>query len=362
MAALDRAAAIPKLLGGGARDPSFRRSSRERPSPPLRRLEAVSASAARLVSAADTNALAQAAYDAFYQHYPLTLSPDAVWFCLAQGFASHVALHAEELRRRFVQHEGQRVLVVDRPDFLLGRPNPWPEAFRAFSDQIASHVGKLRDLVVADFSTTGPTERAASEVLVMDTFQAYFEYVMRFGCGIPSITLLGTVDDWRSVRQRAAMFAEFGLEAWTRALLPVLDELVRTAEGRVDRTFWRSFFRYESTSMGSELTGWMLTLFPYLRTTSEQHPLVPNPFLEGWERTWHNAEKRKDWREGFEGPSLAAIPGSIASAPVKFVDVRDGSAIMLRFVAGLFGVAQDSAGALAPEFGWAVVQEPEPAR
>ncbi|WP_441290726.1 DUF4419 domain-containing protein [Sorangium sp. KYC3313] len=31
------------------------------------------------------------------------LSPDAVWLCLAQGFAHHVALNAEALRGRFVR-------------------------------------------------------------------------------------------------------------------------------------------------------------------------------------------------------------------------------------------------------------------
>jgi hypothetical protein len=59
-------------------------------------------------------------------------------------------------------------------------------------------------------------------------------------CGIPSITRLGTPDDWRAVRRRAAMLSEFGLDHWTGALVPVLDQLVRTAEGQTDRAFWRS--------------------------------------------------------------------------------------------------------------------------
>jgi len=37
-------------------------------------------------------------------------------------------------------------LVVERPDFQLGHDNPWPETFAAFSEQIAAHVGKARDL------------------------------------------------------------------------------------------------------------------------------------------------------------------------------------------------------------------------
>jgi len=343
MASLDRAEAIPSLLGCGEGRP--------------RRLEAVWSSNRRLVSANDMHALAQAAHDAFYRHHPLVLSPDAVWHCLAQGFAHHVAQNAEALRARFVRHEGKVKLVVERSDFVLGRPNPWPEAFSAFSEQIASHVGRLRDLVVADFSTTGPVERAASEVLLMDAFQPYFEYEMRVGCGIPSITLLGTADDWKSVRRRAAMLSEFGLEAWTDALLPVLDEVVRTAEGRADAGFWRSFFRYQSGSGPSELTGWILALFPYLRAGRDGEGLRPNPYLGTWERALRAAEERKDFSFNPEGPGLGAIPSSLAGAPVKCVDVRDGSVAQLRFVAGLFGVTQADDGALAPEFGWAIVHD-----
>jgi hypothetical protein len=42
------------------------------------------------------------------------------------------------------------------------------------------------------------------------------------------------------------------------------------------------------------------------------------------------------------------------------VDYRDGSKHKLRFVGGLFGVAQEvESGALQPEFGWAIVRDPQ---
>jgi hypothetical protein len=358
---VDRSTEIPKLLGAGERGAV--RGTRTSGAP-VRQLEQMWQSGARLVATTEGNALALAAHDAFYMHHPLRLTPDAVWFTLAQGFATHVGLHAETLRKRFVKHEGKVKLVVERRDFFLGQPNPWPEAFAAFSDQIASHVGRLRDLVVADFSTTGPLERAASEVVLMDTFQAYFEYVMMCGCGIPSVVLEGTPDDWRSVRRRAAMLSEFGLEHWTNALLPVLDEIVRSAEGSADRAFWRSFFRYQSGSGPSELTGWILTLFPYVKTFANgTDKLVPSPYLADWEARLRRAEApdRKMTRST-EGPGLGALPPSLASAPVTVIDVRDGSTHPLRFVAGLFGVTQDDGRVLAPEFGWAVVHDGEAQR
>ncbi len=111
-AELDRGAALASLL-----------------SAPAARVEQVYASAARLVACTDVSPLVQMAHDAFYEHRPIALSPDTLWFTIAQGFATHVNANAEALRARFVRHAGKAKLVVERPDFLLGQPNPWPEAF-----------------------------------------------------------------------------------------------------------------------------------------------------------------------------------------------------------------------------------------
>lgn len=318
------------------------------------RVEALCPSEHPLVACNDKHALVQAAHDAFYLHHPLVLSPDAVWLTLAQGFALHVNLNAEALRERFVRHQGKKPLSIVRPDLVLGQPNDWESVVHEFSAKLRVELGPTRDLVVCDFSTTTVVERVASEIVLMDAFQAYFAYRTLGGCGIPEVTLLGTPDDWRSIRRRAQVFSEYGLERWTDALLPVLDELVRTAEGAVDRAFWQSCFRYESGSGASRMTGWMVTLFPYVRL-SKASPWQWNEWL--------------DWRANLEGSAhclfgmihgvtLEMVPGSIASAPVVHTDLRAGVSTPLRYLGGLFGVVQDPATrSLAPEAGWAIVYD-----
>src|SRR5437773_1977529 len=79
-----------------------------------------------------------AAHLAFDEHYELVLSPDDVWLCIAQGFAQHVEQNAEQLRDRFVRHEGKEQIVVVRDEFVKGSPsNDWPGVFGEFSDAIA---------------------------------------------------------------------------------------------------------------------------------------------------------------------------------------------------------------------------------
>ncbi|MEZ4238203.1 MAG: DUF4419 domain-containing protein [Myxococcota bacterium] len=232
---------------------------------------------------------------------------------------------------------------------------------------IAAHVGKLRDFVVADFSTTGPLQRAAFELALMQTFAPYFAYALTIGCGIPEVHLLGTAEDWRDLRARAACFAELAVEGdalgpWLEALLPVLDEIVASVTpGERDeqhvRAFWQSMFRYESASGANELTGWLLVLYPYL--VRRDGAVRSNPYLGAWAAHLQAARARPGLHWGAAvGPGLGQLPSGVASAPVRCVDLRDGRVVPLRLVAGLFGVCQDERTlALAPTFGWAVVHD-----
>jgi Domain of unknown function (DUF4419) len=56
--------------------------------------------------------LIDAIHVAFSQHRPLSLSPDAIWLVIAQGFGHHVAENAEKLRHRLVRHKGRQQLTA----------------------------------------------------------------------------------------------------------------------------------------------------------------------------------------------------------------------------------------------------------
>jgi hypothetical protein len=284
--AIDMAESIARLRSAQSSEGSVRRRSRapareqtEQPAPP--KLEACASNHPLVaVPAFEHNAvhpLLAAVHTAFAEHYRLVLSPDDIWLCLAQAFARHVEANAEALRSRFVRHQGKVTLKIRRDDFRLGDPsNDWQACFAAWSDQIAEHIVNKRDLVVADSSTTGPIERAASEIVLMSAMQGYFDCMLVTCCGIPDITLLGTVADWQAIRRRAELFAEFDLGDWTRELLPVLDELVEAASGWPDREHCR--YHVDSRSGGPYVSGWINVLFPYLDGPHGSFERNPYPF------------------------------------------------------------------------------------
>ena len=56
------------------------------------------------------NSFVGAVHLAYSQHYPLVLSPDMLWQCVAQGFSTHVNQNAEKLRHMFVATLGRKPL------------------------------------------------------------------------------------------------------------------------------------------------------------------------------------------------------------------------------------------------------------
>jgi len=309
-----------------------------------------------LASRRKANAFVTAAHVAFAEHLPLCLSPDDIWLCIAQGFGTHVNENAEHLRGRFVRHEGRAKLEVRRDAFVKGAPdNDWQGVFAEFSDKIAEHIGKKRELVVADFSTTGPVERAASEVVLLSAVQSYFELTVVSMCGIPTLTLLGTVEDWISIRRRAEVLAEFDLKWWVDALLPVLDQFVAAARGRADRAFWQSFYKRNNASGGPYVTGWINVLFPYIEQSD-----------------WSNKRRRTarndavtSWEKGLSspfggGPKTDDFPVGLSAAP--FVWNYLETKYPMDFLGGFVGISQDPArGAVRPAIGWGIAAAAESA-
>lgn len=309
--------------------------------------------------------LVSAVHACWSNHYPLVLSPDMIWLCIAQGLAQHINLNAEKLRSRFVEHEGKKTLEVKRLDFAKGSPsNKWPEVFEAFSEQIRRHVGdKTHDLLTPTFSTTGPVEKAAAQIVLMDCFKEYFNYLVRCVCGIPEITLEGTVEDWMKLREKALLLAEFDLEWWTSALEPILDQFVAAASGSVDREFWCKIYNRHGGRQiytpGPFVTGWILTLFPYT------HFEKRNEFLTLWQEkdpASHAAEEPKEYSRQSRGNADKSgflhgqFPAGVSSTPFTFMDAS--GKFPMHFYAGFMTVSQDpTTMIIRPEIGWAVADD-----
>ena len=293
------------------------------------------------------NSFIEAVHTAYAEHYPLVLSPDIIWQCVAQGFAIHVNKNARKLRHKFVAHNGKIKLVVQMDSFVKGSPdNDWEQAFRAFSDEVRKNVGdEIHGLLTPDFSTTGPVEKAESQIVLMNTFKEYFDYSHCTECGIPSITMEGNVEDWKRLCEKALSLSRFNFRWWTDAVKPILNEFVNALSGVVNKKFWQKLYKLSHDSGGPYITGWIATLFPYLGSKPEK--MQQNEYL----RSWNNES-----REMFYGITTTEFPSGAVSTP--FIRQYFAEKFEMCFYAGFYGVGQDKKTlALKPVIGWAVAED-----
>lgn len=287
----------------------------------------------------------QGMYRAYAEHRPFVLSPDMIWLLISQGFATHVDIHAEELRSQIVDHSEKTSLIIMDNRIRIDDPNaPWEKLFPQFADSMRAYTKNgIIDLLTADFSTTTPTSRIASQITVMKAMENYFEYIYIYAiCGIPEVTLLGTPEDWQKILDKTRQLARYNLSWWVDEMVPVLEKIVETSKGKIDRDFWRSMFKIHDTGpIGCSpssangkryFDGWIVKFFPYDN--------------EGNRNDLHQIEDRIE------------LPDEIVKTDLKYQIILPNGAILtipLELWAGFIGLEQDPATfALTPTIGWMI--------
>lgn len=292
---------------------------------------------------------------AFDQHRPLVLGPDTVWITLLQGFSMHLAENAEALRSRFVRFVGRRTLTA-----VVRDPNDraaWEAYFEHIEDGLSQELGPgIVNLCTRPFSTTSTLERTVMRIVLMVSFRAYFDYFAVGICGIPSITLTGTLEDWMDIRRRVDVLGEYELGWWADAVRPICDQFVAAARGEIDRAFWQAIYKPRQVYEGTKITGWLLRLFPYLvdamgKRRRNEMALVDAPTSE------RAAAYAQCWTH--EGLPLDGFAAGMSEVEIWYSDSRQEPR-PLTLTAGFVGVAQ-AADSLAvfPAFAWGVFDAPQ---
>jgi hypothetical protein len=275
-------------------------------------------------------------YHAYAEHRPIVLSPDAVWLLISQGFARHINANAEKLRHYFVDFDGKLTLIVKTSSVTLDNPDsPWETIFPEFAKKIAEHTGEeLINLLSADFTTTTIVEKVASEITIMESMKAYFDYMVAYiVCGIPEVTLLGTTEDWQKILDKTRRLGRYELTWWTDELEPVLEEFVNASQGSISKEFWMNMFDKEYYSLGcgsaTIINGWITKFFPY----------------------GSNGERKSLRRIESSGD----LPEEIVKVDLLYYDTTTGVSTPLELWAGFFGLDQNMENfALTPKIGWMI--------
>ncbi|KAG9305389.1 hypothetical protein G9A89_011522 [Geosiphon pyriformis] len=220
-----------------------------------------------------THGFVAAIHEAYNLHQHLRISPDDVWLTIAQGVSQHINLNAEKFRSYFVNHEGEKDIIVFAADVLRSTENrlegDWPVVVNRLTQKVGENVTKieLTELLECNFSTSTSVSTTASKVILLDALKKYFKYHVWTRCGIPKVTLEGTLEDWENLQKKVVKLRELSLDMdfWLDRLEPVVWQLVATYRGDIDEKFWSKVLMSRGGGTGVPVSwdGWIAGFFPY---------------------------------------------------------------------------------------------------
>ncbi|MBI39315.1 MAG: hypothetical protein CMF59_06925 [Leptospiraceae bacterium] len=306
------------------------------------------------------NNLVQAVHFAHSQHRPLVLSPDIVWIAILQGFALHQRIHNSIPVKR------KELDAILFHDFDPENPrSDWTPIIEKLSVLLLeAEDDESLKMLLPEFSTTTTRDRMVMRATLLTAYQDKYEYSVGAICGIPHITLLGTVDDWKKLRNRAELLRTYDLDWWLESLLPVLDQFVAARSQRIDRVFWQSIYKKKGEYVSQGLNGWILLFYPYIRQPAR---ITTYDSMDSRETVQVPAQRyeRNVFVTNPEAPCgdpgssrtpcflpLEQIPADTGSFPLTLRRRNTGQEYDLEFYSGIIGIRQGEDLSLTPLTGW----------
>ncbi len=283
----------------------------------------------------------EAVLAAYNNHWDLRTCPEDWWYCVVQKVARAVDDHSksDNVRKFFVNHNGKKMLTVNVGPSINSTDYSW------LFDQMA---GKINDQIkvpgyvetmTSDFSITTPEHRIISQIAIMTSVQEYFDYEIACCCGIPSIEMSGQFEDWtRLITKFRALkkimkpiSKEIELNKWWCKAESVLKKLVKTYQGKPDKSWWSKIIGIEGHYVSGApppWTGWFIT-----------------DFLGE-----HDIRTTLDLKTG------------LVTVPMTVTDVESNTSEPSALVAGIAGykiIQEDKIPVVEAHHGWVMMLEPD---
>ncbi len=200
-----------------------------------------------------------------------------------------------------------------------------------------------REWMEPDFSTTTPVCKTVGRIAMMSTLQNYFTYSICFMCGIPKVTLEGTLEDWQKLRTKVAHFKSFNVNClthWADLLDPVLAKFVDSYQGKVDEEFWSHICTQTGWGSGPRyFEGWATVFTPFDHKSGEYILNDAQPESNKWGKI-----------------NMNAIPSAAVEVPVKLND--NGVEYDTIFYGGHLVTIYDPANdTLRPSVDWLIIDK-----
>lgn len=217
-------------------------------------------------SAFKENGFMQAIHTAFSKHLPIMLVPDDIWHVFLSQISLLINQDPEKYRDSFVSHKGKEIIRIREDGLMAGNikySKMWESVFPRFEESM-NELMKL-DMNVK-FTTTTKAHYTVSQIIIMDSMKAFFDYRVKTKCGFPEIRVGGTTEDWGLLQRKMGEVCEKTFVDWDKNnYKEIIDECKNVLNDDGNPKFWENLYHYEGAKRSGRTpttSGIVNDLFP----------------------------------------------------------------------------------------------------
>lgn len=194
-------------------------------------------------------------------HKNVVINPTDMWNTFLSQLTIAVSKNADKYRALFTESDKKETISVPTDSF---HELPVSLVIHELKKLVKFDV----DLILTEFSTDTEMSREVSSHIFLDMASPYYDYSM-FCCGIRSIKIGGTTEDWEKAYKNAMeLLTIFDLDNdkfqnWRASCLTIMTSFLNATKNDYDVDFFKDIFTQKNVGSGRqlEINGWFTNIF-----------------------------------------------------------------------------------------------------
>ena len=287
---------------------------------------------------------------AYLHHFPIVINPNIFWLMILQGFSRHMEINnnSERIRYKFVDFEGKKRISIETGiNLFMASDEQWISVIEKLLNETLKYIKiakPILDKFNQKFSTSTKEAEIANNATILSSFKKYFAYSLLGTCGIPEITIEGSIEDWELLYEKVIELGNLDEEIvfWTDELKVIIKKIIETLETkRPNISFFKNIVQNVDKSRECKpdlINGWIIKFIPYDKDNNKCKFNSPN----------------------FNGLNVDQLPTQIVNLPFSLKNMNKKGYVNkyeAEIYSGFFGVKQDRETlAIKPIIGYAIVE------
>ena len=256
--------------------------------------------------------------------------------------------NSERIRYKFVDFKGKKNISIEIGiNLFTASDEQWNSVIEKLLNETLKNI-KINETIIDKFNKKFSTSTFESEIAnnttILSSFKKYFVYSMFGTCGIPKITIEGTIEDWELLYEKIIELGNLDEEIifWTDELKIIIKKIIDTLQTKEpDINFFKNIVQNVDRSKECKtdiINGWIIKFIPYD---------VDN--------------KKCDFKSPhFNGLKIDQLPTQIVNLPFSLINLNKRGKFNnydAEIYTGFFGVKQDTETlSIKPIIGYAIVE------